>query len=69
MAKKYDINAGFNPFDGLPDISKCRAQPSGIADLAYCLMTSHPQCGYAEPLHDKVFCFHPRRQEIIAKTD
>jgi hypothetical protein len=52
-----------------PDLSVCRARVSRtISVLAYCLMDK-PACKYAEPYHSKIFCFHPKRDEIIARTN
>jgi hypothetical protein len=51
------------------DLSACRAQVSHtISALAYCLVDK-PTCTYAEPFNSKIFCFHPKRDEIIARTD
>ena len=52
-----------------PDLSACRASFSQtIKALAYCLMDK-PHCKYAEPFNRKIFCFHPKRDEIVARTD
>jgi len=52
-----------------PDLSACRAQVSKtISALAYCLVDK-PKCKYAEPFNSKIFCFHPKRDEIVARTD
>jgi hypothetical protein len=52
-----------------PDLSTCRAQASHlIKALAYCLVNK-PGCKYAEPFNSKIFCFHPKRDEIVARTD
>jgi hypothetical protein len=51
------------------DLSACRAQVSKtISALAYCLLDK-PTCKYAEPFNSKTFCFHPKRGEIIARTN
>jgi hypothetical protein len=52
-----------------PDLSVCRAQVCHtISALAYCL-ANKPACRYAEPFNSKIFCFHPKRGEIIARTN
>ncbi len=52
-----------------PDLSACRAQVShSIRALAYCLVNK-PNCKYAEPFNSKIFCFHPKRDEIIDRTN
>jgi hypothetical protein len=28
-----------------------------------------PGCRHAEPFNSKIFCFHPKRDEIVARTD
>jgi hypothetical protein len=52
-----------------PDLSACRAQVSHtISALAFCLVNK-PDCRYAEPFNSKIFCFHPKRGDIIARTN
>ena len=51
------------------DLSACRAQVSKtISALAYCLI-KNPACKFAEPFNSKTFCFHPKRDKIIARTN
>ena len=69
MSLKADMSGKPNPSWIPHDISICRAKPSEISGLAYCLMDEYAKkCLYAEPLRDRTFCFHPRRAEIIAGT-
>jgi hypothetical protein len=32
-------------------------------------LVDKPTCKYAEPFNSKTFCFHPKRDEIIARTN
>jgi hypothetical protein len=43
----------------LPDLSVCRIEPSGIADLVYCLVTEPYRCRYAKRYAFRTFCLHP----------
>jgi hypothetical protein len=68
MSDEEKINDKTGPTRILPDLAICRAKLSGVIDLAYCLVDEPYGCKYAEPHRDKVFCFHPTREEIIART-
>ncbi len=68
MSLKDDKNDGHDPHRILPDFLICRAMPSGISDLAFCLVKKPESCKYAEMLHGVTYCFHPDRAEIIAGT-
>lgn len=57
------------PARKLPDMAVCRAEHTETSfHLAYCLVDNPAGCQYAEPFKIKNFCFHPSREEIIART-
>jgi len=68
MPDTEDISDKTMPKRVLPDLAICRAMHSGVIDLAYCLMDKPHGCKYAEPFKGNSFCFHPKREEIIART-
>jgi len=69
MAQQCDANGKNNPTRILPDMSICRAKHSELSnEFAYCLVDNSFECKYAEPYKFKTFCFHPNREEIIART-
>jgi hypothetical protein len=57
------------PVRKLPDVAHCRVKRSGIGDLAYCLVPEPCGCDYAEHHASDIFCFHPQRKEILARTE
>jgi hypothetical protein len=69
MPRKDEINDNNKPARVLPDVAICRARRSGVIDMAYCLVDKPHGCKYAEPFKGKIFCFHPEREEIMARTD
>ncbi|HVM51509.1 MAG TPA: hypothetical protein VMU04_25985 [Candidatus Acidoferrum sp.] len=47
----------------------CRAKPVGnITEFAECLVKGHDDCRHGLRFGESRFCWHPRRQEIIART-
>jgi hypothetical protein len=52
----------------LPDMAVCRAMQAGVYDLAYCLVPGPHGCEHAEKYASEIYCFHPNRADIIART-
>jgi hypothetical protein len=47
----------------------CRARPvGGITEFAECLVVEQPRCRHGLLFGNACFCWHPRRQEIVART-
>jgi hypothetical protein len=57
------------PSRTLPDKAICRVRRGGLADLLHCLVPEPDECEYAEPHAGDMFCFHPKRDEILARTE
>ena len=53
----------------LPDAACCKVRRSGMADLVFCLVSDSNSCEYAERHAFNTFCFHPKWQEILARTE
>ena len=57
--------------DGSPnltDAKTCRAQSSGFADYADCLVKDPARCAHALRFGYSFFCQHPERLEIVKRT-
>ena len=57
--------------DGSPnltDAKTCRAQSSGFADYADCLVKDPTRCAHAFRFGYSYFCQHPERLEIVKRT-
>jgi hypothetical protein len=53
----------------LPDPALCRAQSLACSTLAECLAESPSACKYVMPFGWSMFCNHPQRAEIVARTE
>ncbi len=52
----------------LPDTAHCRVKYSHLVGFFNCLVSNPEGCKHAEPYKDSIFCFHPDRKEILART-
>jgi len=60
------------PAWSLPDLVHCQVRRSGMSDLLYCLVSDSSRCEYVKHhAYDifGLFCFHPERREILARTE
>ena len=57
------------PARTFPDVAICRAKPSGFGDYADCLVDDPRSCRYALSFGDGYLCRHPKRAEIVARTE
>jgi hypothetical protein len=47
----------------------CRARPvGGITEFAECLVAEQARCRHRVLFGNARFCWHPRREEIVART-
>lgn len=53
----------------LPNSALCRGKRSGIANMVYCLAPDPGKCEYAENFAFNVYCYHPNRAQIAARTE
>jgi hypothetical protein len=51
-----------------PNVGFCRARRFGVSDVVFCLMDDGHNCGFAIRFGQGVFCRHPDREKIIART-
>ena len=51
-----------------PDVAFCRARRFGLSDVVFCLMDDAEFCAFAITSGQGVFCRHPERDKIIART-
>jgi len=52
----------------LPDEGKCAGRQIARSDMVVCMAGADYQCEFSVDLHCGLFCFHPRRLEIAART-
>lgn len=52
-----------------PDVSKCRASPSGQGGLVFCLNEERFLCDYCLPFGEAYYCRHPECKEIVVRTE
>jgi hypothetical protein len=52
-----------------PDLEVCRARRKIEGGLVYCRVTNAYACKYATRVDYDLICCHPKRAEIIARTE
>ena len=52
----------------LPDETKCTGKQIARSDMVVCTAVISHQCEFSVKLGQGVFCYHPRRLEIAART-
>lgn len=57
------------PTRTLPDMAVCRARRSGIAGLAFCLVSNPNSCKFVISFAKDYFCCHQKFEEIVARTE
>jgi hypothetical protein len=60
---------GGKPVWALPEIAICRARRKVKGGLAYCRMTNAYTCRYVTRVDYDLICCHPKRDEIVARTE
>ena len=53
----------------IPDIARCRVKSSGLTELICCLVADPSNCEYIAHDYFDAFCFHPKRNEILARSE
>lgn len=56
-----------NDYKQLPDLAACRALRV-LPTLVECLVVKGHLCPYATPFGNGLFCEHPERDQIVART-
>jgi len=57
------------PMPKHPDFAKCSARSSGFGDYVDCLSEDPYYCFYALKFGDGYLCFHPERNQTVARTE
>ncbi|MCX6911262.1 MAG: hypothetical protein NTY01_24915 [Verrucomicrobia bacterium] len=52
----------------LPDETKCAGKQIARSDVVVCAAVANHQCEFSVSAGGSVFCYHPRRLEIAART-
>lgn len=71
MSREFEQNGGHSQPESvqkLPDPGICRAERYYTTGLILCLVFKPQFCKHALDFGNAIFCCHPERREIIART-